>query len=272
MLGLSKHLTVLRWLLGWTQVMLMVLSVQVAAHDEASYIGNSAVLVEAGGAKVLFDPFFHNNFGIYRLAPPAVHQAVMTGTPPYDQIDAIVISHVHEDHFSAKDLDAYLARFPKTRVFAPAQAMAKLTETTRKNSKLHSFDMDFGAPPQTTQVDQIKVTATRIPHAGWPGRKDIQNMVFSVTLPNGKTTMHMGDADPDDDHYLPYKKHWQSLSVNMNFPPYWFFMSAEGRDILQHIIGAKQNMGVHVPTIVPNYLQQQGHPFFSTAEEKIPID
>jgi hypothetical protein len=50
----------------------------------------------------------------------------------------------------------------------------------------------------------------RIPHAGWPGRADIENLVFRVTLKSQSesvTVMHMGDAD--DNHYLPYKSHWQ---------------------------------------------------------------
>jgi hypothetical protein len=79
--------------------------------------------------------------------------------------------------------------------------------------------------------------------------------------------MHMGDADPDDYHYLPYKAFWQKKSTDINFPPYWFLYSAEGRDILDNIIGAKANVGVHVPMEVPRQLIQSGRNYFSKPGE-----
>ncbi len=35
-------------------------------------------------------------------------------------------------------------------------------------------------------------------------------------------------------------------------PPYWFFLRAEGRRVLEDRIGASISIGVHVPTEVPD--------------------
>ncbi len=241
------------------------------AHDEATYLGNSAVLVQSGDNKILYDPFFHNDFGIYRLVPEGLRQAVFKGTPPYDGIDAIIISHAHTDHFDAKDVINYLSQHQDTQLFAPQQAVAEIlalnpAETIRP--RLHGFALNFGDQPQSMQKHGILVEAVRIPHAGWPSRKDIENIVFRVTLNGQLTSMHMGDADPDDDHYLPFKRHWQARRTDVNLPPFWFFMSAEGRDILNEILNAEQHIGVHVPWQVPKYLLATGEEFFANPGEK----
>jgi hypothetical protein len=112
----------------------------------------------------------------------------------------------------------------------------------------------------------------RIPHAGWPARAEVENLVFRVTLPDGATVMHMGDADANDDHFLPQQMHWQQKVTNTAFPPYWFFYSAEGRDILEQIINAKQHIGVHVPVKVPKQLSTSGKMFYSAPGQVTDLD
>lgn len=237
------------------------------AHERATYLGNSAVLIESGSKKILFDPFFHNDFNIYRLVPKELYDKVMQAQPPYDAIDAIFISHAHEDHFSSQDVVSYLTTHNNTRVFLPEQAKAQiLTQTTANNivNRLHAYKLDFNQQPVTETHSGLLVEAVRIPHAGWPSRKDVENLVWRVTLEDGKTVMHMGDADPNDDHYFPFSNHWHRRTTDLNMPPYWFFMSAEGRDILNEILNVQHNIGVHVPVAIPGYLEKTGGDFFST--------
>lgn len=252
-------------------ILALLLSLNISygfAHSDAQYLGNSAVLVESNGKKVLFDPFFHNDFGIYQLVPEHIQHAIMQGDAPYDGIDAIVISHAHEDHFSASDVATYLGRFPKTRLIAPQQAIDLIAEYSLPATQLIGFDIAFDAPPQQKQVDDIRIQAVRIPHAGWPARKEVQNIVFQIVLGDSFSVMHMGDADPDDVHYLPYKSHWQNHNTTVNFAPYWFFMSAEGRDILNEILQVEENIGVHVPREVPKFLKQSAYLYFSVPGER----
>lgn len=242
------------------------------AHGSAQYLGNSAVLVTSKQHKILFDPFFHNDFGIYQLVPDELRNRIMQGKAPYDSIDAIFISHAHEDHFSASDVATYLQRSPQTYLVAPQQALDMLADYKIPAQQLVGFSLQFGGPAQQKQVNELVIEAVRIPHAGWPARKEIENMVFRVKLGDTLTAMHMGDADPDDDHYLPYTGHWQKQQTDINFPPYWFFMSAEGRDILHDILNAKQHIGIHVPRKTPKYLKESGHRYFSLPGEKITIE
>ena len=49
------------------------------------YLGNEAVLITAGDQKVLFDPFFHNDYGAYQLVPEKIQQNIFAGLPPIRQ-------------------------------------------------------------------------------------------------------------------------------------------------------------------------------------------
>ncbi|MFT4937589.1 MAG: ribonuclease BN (tRNA processing enzyme) [Paraglaciecola sp.] len=244
------------------------------AHEQvhtATYLGNEAVLVTGTKSKVLFDPFFHRNFGQYQLVPKHIKSAIMQGKTPYDDIDAIVISHAHGDHFAAEEVLSYLQAFPDTKLVAPQQAVDALSELDNSQAimpQVLSVKLALGDKPIQILVGEITVEAVRIPHAGWPGRADVENLIFRVALDDNLTVMHMGDADANDDHFLPYKTFWQERESDTAFPPYWFFSSAEGNDILDIIINAREHIGVHVPIVVPTSLKKGSKDYFSKPGEK----
>lgn len=251
----------------------IILLGRLTAHEfntEMRYLANEAVMITEGNSKILFDPFFHNSYNRYTLVPENIRQALFDGQAPYDNIDAIFISHAHGDHFAADDVLAFLIKHSKTRLVAPLQAIKQilaLPQAKKVKTRLIPVTLDFGEQAKSFAVETIQVEAVRIPHAGWPQRADIENIVFRLTL-NGKVTiMHLGDADPDDSHFLPHKSLWQKKTTDYAFPPYWFMLSSQGREILDSRLNAKNSIGIHVPTIVPEPLKQTGRKFFSKPGE-----
>ena len=248
----------------------------VSAHGDhhqpgqVTYLGNEGLLVESGGHKILFDPFFHNDFGTYQLVPEELRQKMLKGQAPYDDISIVFISHAHEDHFDAKDVITFLLANPRAKLVAPQQAIQQLDNVNTgvvQPDRLISLSLDFGDTPISRSLTNILFDVVRIPHAGWPGRADIENLVYRVRLSEDAVVMHMGDADPDVEHYLPYKQHWQRFFTHMAFPPYWFYYSMEGRDILDSYLNVGESIGVHVPVKTPDFLIKEGYPFFSKPGE-----
>lgn len=238
------------------------------------YLGNEGLFIQAEHAKVLFDPFFHHNLGIYQLVPDDLKQRILSGIPPYNNINAVFISHAHRDHFAVDDMVTYLTHFPQTKLVASEQAInqvkayAKDNKITLDSSKLVSVSLNFGDSPFEIDVEHLNIDAVRIPHAGWPSRAEVENLVFRVTLDDEMTIMHMGDADVDIEHYLPHQSFWRKKTTHANFPPYWFLYSAEGRDILFEIINAEETIGIHVPMKVPMQLKSLQYRYFSKPEER----
>lgn len=244
----------------------------------ATYLGNEAVMVEHAGNKILFDPFFHNGFNIYQTVPEDIREAIFSGTVPYDNIDAIFISHAHADHFSADDLVDFMLAHADTQLIAPQQAIDAVLELedfedlTTIKPRLHSITLAYKDPPVELKIGELAIDAVRIPHAGWPQRADVSNIVFRVSLSDEVTVIHMGDADANDEHFKSLVEHWNKTVTNTAFPPYWFFFSDTGKFILSDRINTNESIGIHVPINVPQELIQTGADYFSKPTESRVID
>jgi L-ascorbate metabolism protein UlaG (beta-lactamase superfamily) len=247
--------------------------IALAHQSSATYVANEAVLITNGDKKVLFDPFFHQVFGTYQLVPEQTKQAIFSAAPPFDNLTAIVISHAHGDHFAADEVLKYMLKYPMTQLIAPEQAVTELMLLSGAKQilpQVTSVKLAFDQQPKAFEVAGLEIDAVRIPHAGWPSRAEIENLVFRVTLNSQNTSvtvMHLGDADPEDKHFLPYKSHWKERVSDTALPPYWFYFSAEGNDILNEIINAKQSIGIHVPVVIPNQLKSGTADYFSAPGE-----
>lgn len=255
-------------------VVIVLIKGQVKAHDNHSssmqYLGNEAVMVTDKNSKILFDPFFHNNYRIYTLVPEKTRQAIFNGNEPYNNIDAIFISHAHGDHFAADDVLKFLQKHDKVKLIAPQQAVNTLLALPGSDSiksQLNSIDLNFGDKAVNFKVGQIEVGAVRIPHSGWPQRAKVENLVYRVTLNDNISVMHMGDADANDSHFKPHNDFWQQRVTDVALPPYWFLTSLEGNKILDSRINSKKNIGIHVPTIVPESLMKSQKDYFSMPGE-----
>jgi L-ascorbate metabolism protein UlaG (beta-lactamase superfamily) len=240
-------------------------------------MANEGFMVVSGETKVVFDPLFRNGYGHYQLLPKSMEEALFAGVPPFDGIDAVFVSHYHGDHFSPEDILRLLKAQPGIRLYAPLQAVKALRKITRVQDgevfdRVTSVELAYKDAPVSMGMKGLKIEAVRIPHSGWPtGRLDIENISWRVTLNETTTVLHMGDADPNDIHFKRDADYWARGHTHMAFPPYWFFSSKGGPEILRARVRADHNVGVHVPVAVPANLR--GNDLFTRPGEtrEIPI-
>jgi L-ascorbate metabolism protein UlaG (beta-lactamase superfamily) len=224
---------------------------------KAHYLANEGVLVVAGETRIAFDPLFRNDFDTYRLLPPELERALFAGEPPFTGLDAVFISHYHEDHFSPADVLRLLRERPGIRLYAPAQAVTQMREISREISggedsgvfsRVTEIRLQYQEAPLVIEAGELVVEAVRIPHAGWPDRQvDVENIVYRVTLGASTTVAHLGDADTRFVHFENDAGHWQRRTLDMAFPPYWYFDSEDGRRVLEERLKPARAVGVHVP-------------------------
>ena len=112
---------------------LTVLCGSAAAETTVQYIANAGVLVSDGKSKILFDPLFDNDYGQYYLPPEEVRAAILDGVPPFDNVDAVLISHAHADHFVSRDLLVLLRQHPALRLYGPDQVSEALAREADSN-------------------------------------------------------------------------------------------------------------------------------------------
>ena len=229
-----------------------------AGAATAQYLANAAVLVVNGGTKVVFDPLFRNDFGTYERVPESMERALFAGAPPFDGLDAVFISHYHEDHFSAIDVLRLLEARPDLRLYAPAQAVTGMREISSSRldaviDRVHAIALQYRDAPVSLEHGTLLVEAVRVPHSGWPAsQQQVENIAFRVTLDTETTVVHLGDADASDAHFAHDGAYWSRRRTDAAFPPYWFFLSEAGRQVLEQRIAATRSVGVHVPADVPS--------------------
>ncbi len=233
------------------------LAEQVPGAANARYLANAAVLITNGETKVVFDPLYRNDFGRYEMVPEDVERALFAGAPPFDGLDAVFISHFHEDHFSAADILRLLEARPTLRLYAPAQAVAGMREIDADRleavaDRVTAIALAYRDAPVMLEEGPLVVEAVRIPHSGWPARQQqVENLVFRVTLDGETTVVHLGDADASDAHFGPDAAYWSRRRTDVALPPYWFFLTPEGRQVLEQRIAPVRSIGIHVPADVP---------------------
>lgn len=227
----------------------------IAPVATARYLANAGVLVTAGETKIAFDPIFRQDFGEYQLLPVELERALFAAEPPFDGLDAVLISHYHDDHFSPADVRRLLEQRREVQLYAPEQAVATMglrDAPSGLRSRVTGIALEHGDPPLAIEAGALVVEAVRIPHTGWPERqRDVQNLAYRVTLDRTATVVHLGDADSRDAHFARDAEHWARRRSQMAFPPYWFFLSEEGRLVLERRLAPDHAVGVHVPTGVP---------------------
>ena len=245
----------------------LLLSHLAGAHEAGGtvqYLANEGVMAIYGDAKVVFDPLFNEDFGQYRLLPAEMRAALFAGDAPFEGIDAVFISHYHDDHFDPEDMLSFLEHRGNVRLYAPRQAvdaMRKVINGTDLFERVQAVDLNYGDTPATFSMPGLRIGAVRIPHAGWPDRMaDVQNLAWRITFDNGPTVLHLGDADTRQAHFIRDAEYWDTHRANIAFPPYWYFLSPRGLEVLHVYLKPLLAIGIHVPVDVPQSRGQRSPP------------
>lgn len=231
----------------------LLLAAIAAAHTPgtARYLGNEGILIEHGATKVLFDAFYANDYGHYVLVDDATSKALLEGTPPFDNVSAVFVSHVHGDHFSPEPMVEYLRAQESVVLYASSQVSDALVELVGTDApmleRVRVMNVAPGEQPLHVTQGNLRIDVVAIPHAGGERTADVINLAFRVTVGEGLTALHLGDADPKLVHFAPYAEHWKAVPLTVAFPPYWFFSSDEGWLILDDHLKPKYRTGIHVP-------------------------
>jgi L-ascorbate metabolism protein UlaG (beta-lactamase superfamily) len=169
-----------------------------ASRDSAlpitvTYIANDGFLIDAAGKKVLIDALFDAGAPNYLAPSPELLDRIVTGKGPFADIDILLVTHAHGDHFSPAIVLRYLRAHPRCQLVAHRQAIDKLRgdESYKDVQKqVHELNLEPGARGQLT-LNGIVVSALRLNHS--QPHTETRNLVFAVDL-GGARFLHMGDA------------------------------------------------------------------------------
>jgi len=116
-----------------------------------AFLGHSTVLIELEGLRILTDPVLLDRVTILRRIVTPVDPALYAG------IDAVVLSHLHLDHF---DLASLRVLGPDVQLVVPRGAAGLV----RRSGFARVTAL---APGESTSIGGVAVTATRAAHGGF---------------------------------------------------------------------------------------------------------
>ena len=172
-----------------------------------TYIANEGFLIERGGKKILIDALFKDNTIDFCDVPSEeTIRKILTVKPPFDDVDLLLFTHQHRDHFDADLALTYMKNNKKCFLIGPQQVVDQLSDSEeykKITERIHSITPPFGHSKDTS-INGIKLLVLRLQHSSYfvtdeqtgkevDRHKNIQNLGFMIYLGNYKI-LHTGDS------------------------------------------------------------------------------
>jgi L-ascorbate metabolism protein UlaG (beta-lactamase superfamily) len=208
---------------------------------EVTYLANMGVLLEVGNRRVVIDGLHRAELDGTPPVPPDLLGPLESATGRMRGVEAILTTHRHLDHFSARSVAARLAADPIVHYLAPAEVV----DTLRAHGALPVPNRIHGlTPPPRGRIDLdldgIRISALDLPHN--PTRTPrAQNVGYLIRM-NGITILHVGDADPTDERYAPHNLPGERIDVAIL--PTWYV--TESSPLVRRHIAPRNVVASHV--------------------------
>jgi L-ascorbate metabolism protein UlaG (beta-lactamase superfamily) len=202
-----------------------------------TFVGNSGFLITVGDKKVLIDAFF-NDFPPEYVHPEYVQNPLLDAEPPFNNVDLILATHDHSDHFMATMVRQHMQNNPNAVFVSTTQSTSQLADF---GDRVIAVDPITGTPVQV-EANGIQVEAIYLSH-GYPPNdpNEVFNNSYVVTI-NEIKFFHTGDlADLND--ALPYNL--ADMNIDLAFIQHFYLQNDSAEGVLRDGIGAKYLLPIH---------------------------
>lgn len=211
-----------------------------------THIANCGYLVEIDSNKIIIDGIFKRGHNHYTVPGEATQKLLVSNQSPFDDIDLLLVTHTHEDHFDREMLTECMLNNPYVKLVCPQQVSDSIRVNEAAYDLVKSRIIVCTTDSFTSQLLQfgdIEVYACRFAH---PGKKfkDTQNIAYLVSV-GGRSVFHSADIDPAQiDKYTGVKLNEQDIDVALVNED---FAKIENAGITREFINAKYNIAIHLP-------------------------
>lgn len=215
---------------------------QADPSPEVRYVANAGMLVTVAGRRFLIDAPIRDGLPPYATSSPAEREALEKARPPYHDIDVILITHWHEDHFSPEAVAAHLSNSARTILVSSPEVVERVRKVAPPAvvSRLRSELPPPGGVSQVMLID-VQVHVLRLRHN--PSRR-LPEQHLGFLIGESRAVLHVGDADPAADNFARLK----SLpAVDVAFLPFWFVSDDENRRMVEESIRPRRIIAMHLP-------------------------
>ena len=173
------------------------------ARLAVTWIGHATLLIQLGEHFVLTDPMLMPT--IAQLAKRRIEPGIDPARMPW--LDAVIISHMHQDHYSPNSLDLIDGKI--SRLLLPENGLLYAADATYPTRDMSTWQRDTTGAVAITQVP--------VKHSGWRYAIDAGWMTRAfcgwVIEYDGLTVYFGGDTGYDRALFLATKKRFPHIDV-----------------------------------------------------------
>ncbi len=218
------------------------------AQVKITYIANEGVLIESAEKKVIIDALFDKYYDEFHHPSESLLEKMISGEAPYNDVDLLLSTHVHRDHFAPTMAGRFLNGHKETRMVASAQMAKSLAEDYAEGASVTNQveGIVLDSLIHEREVNGIKVKAFFIKHAGGSRFRKIENMGFVIEI-GGKRILHLGDSDMNAERFAALDL--KSMNIDIALIPYWSMLEDPGVSIIKNSIQPKHLLAIHFPKV-----------------------
>ena len=148
-----------------------------------TFVANAGFIIESGETRIAIDAFLPDT--MYD-DPTMVRQMMATSSPPFGDIDLMLVTHIHSDHYDTNAVTTYLADNPGTALVSPEEVASRirLAAADLADRVVGIPTSDEGRIERT--VNGIDLEMMFLPHGDFPNL----GFIFEVS---GYRLFHVGD-------------------------------------------------------------------------------
>jgi L-ascorbate metabolism protein UlaG (beta-lactamase superfamily) len=172
-----------------------------------TYIANEGFLIRAGAAKVLVDGLFRDDRITFCDVPSKeLLGQIEMGLPPFDDIDVVLVTHCHVDHFNASSVLRFLKNHRECTLLCPSQVRTALQNAPADYAAVQAqvfVPLGEAEVAHDVTVGHIAIRALRLRHGPYMVKDEngkeydqhagVENVGYVVDL-SGRRVLHLGDA------------------------------------------------------------------------------
>jgi len=228
---------------------------------EVTYIANEGFLISSGTKSVLIDALFNDpQIDFCDLPPASVLHEMEQAQGVFREVDLVLVTHDHLDHFSAGSVANHLRNNAHCVLICPSQAAGRLRQECPDYDEIAARVNEVSIEPHSARkfhVDGIDVEAHRMHHCRYmesdplTGEKRnrhaaVENLVYVVHM-DGGSFLHMGDAVLELNKDYVQSLGLERRPVTAAFVEYFDSSPASGRIIDSHI-DPEHLLFMHMPS------------------------
>lgn len=212
--------------------------------NKITYIANAGVLVEINDKKVLIDGLSNSNLKIYKNTPNTIKQQIIAGVPPFHNIDLLLFTHHHSDHFDVNASIEYLRCNEDAVIVSTTKVISAIKKEAPdlKNYNLVVVN-PLGYGTETIAIKGISINCISLLHEG-RGNDNVENIGYLLHM-DGKKILHVGDAKSVKENYMPLNL--AKENIDLLLAPFPYVGLPRGRQIVKNYINPKKIAAIHLP-------------------------